>query len=336
MDLNQNILIIGNGFDLDLGLPTKFSDFAQSSFWPQAKKREKKQNLSSHTSRGSFIVLPPLPETILLEHYLDDKRNQDCWFDLEGALLNYSIKNADNKIVDAGQESDDTVKTNVEYFKCLQESLCKYITQVQNDAQINHNSVAGKTLQSIVQNGFFNHIYSFNYTELNIFAGQLGITKNIYYNHIHGAVSDNSIILGVDETELRNGYELLHKSSSKHYRSHDLYNSLSNAKEIVIFGLSFGKIDYSYFDRFFKSLSDGASIENEKKKYITVFTKDDHSRLEILTRLREMNINIQRLYAQSHFQIICTDDGLDSNEFFDFQDRLYKNRFMDFKKRKTQ
>ncbi len=107
---------------------------------------------------------------------------------------------------------------------------------------------------------------------------------------------------------------------------------MSNAKEIVFFGLSFGKIDYSYFDRFFKSLSDGTSLENEKKKYITVFTKDDHSRLEILTRLREMNINIQRLYAQSHFQIICTDDGLDSNEFFDFQDRLYKNRLKTFKK----
>lgn len=336
MDLNQNILIIGNGFDLDLGLPTKFSDFAQSSFWPRAKKREKIPNLPSYTSRGSFIALPPLPETILLEHYLDDIRNQDCWFDLEGALLNYSTVNADKKIVDAGAESDDTVKTNVEYFKRMQDSLCKYITHVQNNAQINHNSVAGKTLQTIMENGFFNHIYSFNYTELNYFAGPLGITKNIYYHHIHGAVSDNSIILGVDETELRNGYELFHKSSSKYYHSHDLYNSLSNAKEIVFFGLSFGKIDYSYFDRFFKSLSDGVSIENEKKKYITIFTKDDHSRLDILTRLREMNINVQRLYAQCHFQIICTDDGLDSNEFFDFQDRLYKNRLMDFKKKKSQ
>ena len=33
--MHKNIFVIGNGFDLDLGLSTKFSDFAKSSFWPK-------------------------------------------------------------------------------------------------------------------------------------------------------------------------------------------------------------------------------------------------------------------------------------------------------------
>jgi hypothetical protein len=88
---------------------------------------------------------------------------------------------------------------------------------------------------------------------------------------------------------------------------------LTNAQEIVIFGLSFGNIDYSYFDRFFRSLSEGDSISENNKKNITIFTKDDNSRLSIIGKLREMNIGIQRLYAQSHFQIICTTDEKDKD-----------------------
>lgn len=36
----NNILILGNGFDLDLGLPTKYSDFANSEYWPKVKKKK--------------------------------------------------------------------------------------------------------------------------------------------------------------------------------------------------------------------------------------------------------------------------------------------------------
>lgn len=33
--MTHNIFVIGNGFDLDLGLKTKYSDFAHSDFWLQ-------------------------------------------------------------------------------------------------------------------------------------------------------------------------------------------------------------------------------------------------------------------------------------------------------------
>ncbi len=312
----DNVFIIGNGFDLDLELPTKYSDFAKSTFWPQAS-----HVVTSYVRTNSSVIrLGTSTSPILLEHYLNRKKNLNTWFDLENELLLYS--QADNK--NYGKESDSFIAKNIEYFTQLQNSLCDYIISVE-DKVTRKDSVAGRVLKSVIDNDYFEQIYSFNYTSLNKIARSLGIYHDIKYTHMHGKVDDRSIILGVDDSKLRPGYELFHKSSSHYYRSHDIYNALTNAGEIVIFGLSFGNIDYSYFDRFFKSLSDGDSINEENKKNITIFTKDDNSRLSIIGKLREMNISIQRLYAQSHFQIICTNDEKDKSLLEDFIKRLHDN-----------
>ncbi len=309
----SNVFIIGNGFDLDLGLPTKYSDFAKSDFWPQASRRT-----TSNINAGSGIVrVGTSANPILLEHYLDRRKNLDTWFDLENELLLYSrIENKGN-----GKESDSFIAKNNEYFVKLQESLCEYIISIQ-DGITQKDCAASRVLKSVMENEYFEQIFSFNYTDLNSIAQKIGIYHNINYIHLHGKVEDKSIILGVDDSELRSGYEQFHKSSSRYYRSHDIYNALTNAQEIVIFGLSFGNIDYSYFDRFFRSLSDGDSIPEENKKNITLFTKDDNSRLGLIGRLREMKIGIQRLYAQSHLQVICTNVEEDKEKIDDFVKRM--------------
>lgn len=312
----RNVFIIGNGFDLDLGLPTKYSDFANSSFWPKASPIAP----SSVSPDSGTIKLGNSTSYIFLEHYLERKRNLNTWFDLENELLLYS--HVDNK--NNGKERDSFIEKNIDYFIKLQNSLCDYIISVE-DKVTRKDNVAGRVLKSVIDNDYFEQIYSFNYTNLNKIARSLGIYHDISYTHIHGKVDDRSIILGVDDSKLRPGYELFHKSSSHYYQSHDIYNALTNAREIVIFGLSFGNIDYSYFDRFFKSLSDGDSINEENKKNITIFTKDDKSRLSIIGKLREMNIGIQRLYAQSHFQIICTNDNRDKSLIEVFVKRLNDN-----------
>ena len=63
-NISNSILIIGNGFDLDLGRNTRYSDFAKSDFWPK--------NLKSQLYR-----------------YLSQKSQIEKWFDLEGELANY-------------------------------------------------------------------------------------------------------------------------------------------------------------------------------------------------------------------------------------------------------
>jgi len=305
-----NVFIIGNGFDLDLGLPTKYSDFAKSEYWPAAAP---KKQIEEDIRYGDVPI-----EALGLDWAIEKAKNKETWFDLERELLVYTKVRELTRYV----ESSEEVKNNVDYFNKLRNKLNDYILDVQNNQKISKDCIASVVLKAVVVNGLFENIFSFNYTNLNSIARQIGLQQNINYIHLHGNVSDRSIILGVDETKLRRGYESLHKSSSRYYRSHDLYNSLNTAKEIVIFGLSFGRIDYSYFDKFFKQISEGKSITEEKKQYITIFTKDDNSRLNIITNMRNMGVSIQRLYAQSHFQIICTADDGEKQELSDFYKRL--------------
>lgn len=298
--MEGHVFVIGNGFDLDLGLKTKYSNFADSDFWIKDDKNQ-------------------------MCKYLNNSKDKETWFDLEGELLNYSKRdNDDNSIYVREMRFPDIVEGNVDYFKKLCGSLNDYIEKVQGEQEISKECVACNVLRAVYENGLFSSVYSFNYTDLNRIAKQIGIYKGIKYTHIHGCVADKSIILGVDETELRKGYECFHKSSSRYYRSHDLYNSLIKAKEIVIFGLSLGSVDYSYFDAFFRRITEGGLIDENKKQFITIFTLNDESRLSLVSNLRNMGINIQRLYAQSHFQIICTGDDGEKKELENFYARLKK------------
>lgn len=331
MDIIENLLIIGNGFDLDLGLPTKFSDFAKSAYWPKVKKKNEPLDFSTHTANGGLNAIPPLYSNTLLEHYLEDKRDKELWFDLEKCLLDYASPNISKEIVDPSQENKSDIQDNIAFYDKVRDTLGQYIADVQNNHSINTDSIAGKTLRAIVNNGLFSHICSFNYTDLTRIANQLGISKQIKYYHMHGCVSDNnkSIILGVHEAELREGYDSFRKTQSEHYKSHNLYTELDKASEIVFFGLSFGEIDYSYFQNFFNGLASSthyAEAEKDKKR-ITIFTKDNDSRQTVLSNLRKMKIDLQRLYAQSIFQIICTADGPQGDAFCDFCNRLNDNGF---------
>lgn len=318
----SNVFVIGNGFDLDLGLKTKYSDFTESEFWPSATKG----NVFANDNGIVKVSYPKLP---MLDIFIRDAKDKKNWFDLEKELLAYAkIERTGEFNYDTRNEGQGIVEQNVAYFNKLLDSLNKYITYVQTDSKINKDCRAKNVLSAIVENGYFENIYSFNYTDLTSLAKRLGITQEFQYNHLHGKVSNGTIILGVDETPLRNGYEIFHKSSSRYYRSHNLYNALTAAEEIVIFGLSFGSIDYSYFDRFFKQISEGESIADDKKKYITIFTGDDQSRLNIISNLRNMGINIQRLYAQSHFQIICNSDDVEEEELSDFYHRLKNPNYL--------
>lgn len=279
----SNILILGNGFDLDLGLKTRYSDFAGSDEW---------RRYSSEESN--------------LFHYLDAKKEIERWFDLESELFNY----ANPKV-----QRSRTLKEDKLYFDQLHEGLKIYLRNQQKKG-INIKSYAAELLKAIVHNDLFHNIYSFNYTDINIFAKQIGIALNSKCTYIHGSLAENSIILGVNDKRLVPNYDFLHKTMSPYYRSHNLFEDLYAANEVIFFGLSFGEIDFTYFEDFFKSQSSSDNVGN-KKKNITIVTYDENSRSDILRKLNNQGINRQRLYAQSNFQMIRTsveDDKVLFNE----------------------
>jgi hypothetical protein len=284
----NNILIIGNGFDLDIGLKTRYSDFATSEEWKECANEESN-----------------------LYKYLETKKNIERWFDLESELYKYANRKSTRSF---------TYEKDKLYFGHLHQSLHKYL-QKQQEGKINEGSTAATLLRAVVANASFRNIYSFNYTDLNIYAKQLGIEIKSNCHYIHGCLSENSIILGVDERPLASKYDFLRKTMSPYYRSHNLFEDLYAADEVIFFGLSFGDIDYTYFNEFFRSQSSG-SLLNGKKKKITIITWDEESRSDILLQLRKMDVDIQKLYGQSNFQLIRTSCNEDKGKFEELCDRL--------------
>lgn len=287
----SNILILGNGFDLDLGLNTRYSDFAGSDEW--RKYSSEKSNLFK---------------------YLDAQKEIERWFDLESELFSYANPKV-NRI--------RTLDADKLFFYQLHEGLKIYLRN-QQKTEINVKSYAAELLKAVVHNDLFHNIYSFNYTDVNIFAKQIGVALNSKCTYIHGNLSDNSIILGVNDKRLVPNYDFLHKTMSPYYRSHNLFEDLYAANEVIYFGLSFGEIDFTYFEDFFKSQSSGDNV-GRKKKNITIITYDENSRSDILRKLNNQGINRQRLYAQSNFQMIRTSVPEDMVLFNELLGRLKKN-----------
>lgn len=284
----SNILVLGNGFDLDLGLKTRYSDFAGSDEWRKYSSKE-----------GNLFK------------YLDVKKEIERWFDLESELFSY----ANPKVYRIRTLDADKL-----FFNKLHEDLNIYLKKEQQK-EINVNSYAAKLLKVVIQNASFKNIYSFNYTDLSIFAGQLGLEIKSKCNYIHGKLSDNSLILGVNENKLHPKYDFLRKTMSPYYRSHNLFEDLYAADEVIFFGLSFGDIDYTYFNEFFRSQSSGGLLKGKKKK-ITIITWDEESRSDILLQLKKMDVDIQKLYGQSNFQLIRTSCNEDKGKFEELCDRL--------------
>lgn len=214
---SNRVLILGNGFDLDLGWNTRFGDFMRSKYWPK----------NNHS--GSIL------------HHLERCRDLTDWFDLEyqiGAYASGTATRGDLK------RSHDI---NREYFQKMVYGFKMYLLEATAEP-IKSNSIAAIALNAILNNLNFTSIYSFNYTSLHKIAEQLGLKSRIVYEHVHGSLQDDNIIVGAPEDmDINEGYKFLYKTFNEHYSSNALIHDLRDAKEVVFFGHSLGPTDYHYF-----------------------------------------------------------------------------------------
>lgn len=140
---NDNIvLIIGNGFNLDLKFESKYSDFAKSEEWKELY--EKYASKSNHYS---------------LIKFLNDRKETDKWFDIEQALFEYAaLKTADIWHHD--------VSNDIQEYHALCRQLEKYFTnKISRYTRDISNTVAGILLNKL-QHVEHKVIYSFNFTSI--------------------------------------------------------------------------------------------------------------------------------------------------------------------------
>ncbi len=288
----DTVLILGNGFDIDLGLETKYTDFIKSPYWKNYMNDSR------------------------LYHYVKHQSEQENWSGLENDLLDYI-----NEVSNVNPSTDD-VKKDKECYWDIHNLLTAYIQEQQAIATLNNESVAANIL-NIVLNYARGHIYSFNYTDLQVLANKLGIHKQVSYEHLHGSINANDIIVGVDEVPFESGYECFRKMYHSSYKSNTLQRDLNLAREIIFFGMSFGRIDYCYFKEFFQKLLSMRNIlAPQRKLHITFFTFNEDSCVAMKSAMEQNGISIQKLHDSVDIDFIKTKDGCSLTYYMDLIDRL--------------
>ncbi len=245
MDNNyKTVLLVGNGFDLNLGLKTSYSHFLSSSDFKA------------------------LAQTNNLCIYLENKLKLQHWIDIENELKTYS------------QSGND--KTFKKEFKELCEALSNYLNKLDYSI-IDQSSVAYKFLHAIanIQDIL---IIDFNYTSSTcILLKEFGwdsskITRQLI--KIHGSIEQNNIIFGVeDKASIKDSHVFLRKAYNKSFHPIQIESSV---RHLYVFGHSLGETDHSYFNNFFSysASTNASSFINTStsiinKRFDIYFYKDD-------------------------------------------------------------
>lgn len=288
----SKVLIIGNGFDLDLGLKTRYIDFWRSDIFEEYR---------NHYSYGGLVS------------FLNSKANDSStWFDIESLLREFVHLDQNHSSIYSHVSENEHSNTKEEFEK-IRESLSSYLEVQVSHQKLNESSAAAQVLRAFVALDSA-IIYTFNYTDLYKIAEKLLITEQFDYKDVHGRSSNKSLILGInDEVDVVNNYEFAYKTFSPYYHSVPLKFDLEEANDVIIFGLAMGDIDYPYFQDFFRKL---CAPENSRKnaKRVTIFTYDEASRMNILRQLRAMNEKrVNYMFGQNQFEFIRT--GVESDKY---------------------
>ncbi len=147
-------IIVGNGFDLSLGLKTSYEHFFKSDNF---------ENLLVHNN-------------CFATHLKSESQAVNNWVDIEKEIPKYSNKFFSSQI---------DVKEDFESFKT---SLMSYLKEAQKE-EINLNSPAFKMLEQELKNGVTDNIYNFNYTNSILRVAEIiGIDVSEKHSYVHGSM----------------------------------------------------------------------------------------------------------------------------------------------------
>jgi len=312
----NNILILGNGFDLAFGYRTSYSDFATigfgqfcsellgTDFWPfngTPKQEFSDGCLYSH-----------------LKQYKESKIQPDGslgWIDLEAELLNYAISRKDK------QNSESLIEYDRVCFEWLRNNLWYFIKRMvprerKSDFKIQPEALA--LFKAIKDNGNFGKIINFNYSDPKYTLERFCSFKDCEIpsiEYIHGKAqgmypNDDNIIVGINETnDVPKDYRFLYKSLQ--VSPHNFTIDLLNAEIIVIYGLAMGVIDNEYFETFFTQTLSQQLTSNKKR--IVFVTKDNRSAQSIKDNIIDMGFKWRKLTEMIEIHFIIMDNLRDNS-----------------------
>lgn len=275
-------LVLGNGYDLDLGLPTKYSDFADS-------KNKEWNNFLNMTG----TIIKQYFRTEFVDH-MQQAREKELWFDIEREICSFAERHR-NLL----PEQISLIRNQ---FENLVENLRLYIARVAVQNYKKDESLAESILRKLNSIQHPVVIYTYNYTDSFKICG-IEKEDNIKMYYVHGSLSYN-MTLGCrvnDRSKENRQLDFMYKPTVD-LQNDILRQNLTSAKEVIIFGHSINDMDYCYFKDFFDAVENGCNI----CKHLTIICKDEKSEKQILRNLNK-NVCVEKMKCHIGFNFIHTD-----------------------------
>lgn len=225
----HTLIILGSGFDLDLGLENSCRDFSKSHYCPTTGN-EKWSDFEG-TLRDEVIKWYAAGKQELAAKTLNE-------------LWQVYVKNISWFFTDKSDK-----------FKCNKNTCAyKFLKRLRPTAKT-----------KVYTFNYTNPYEYIDFPQLKEFTHVHGRHYRDTFNKAPMVISQgHEIILGIDECIPQDGLSnpnihALVKKNHPIYKDTDIISDLSKAKNVIIYGFAMGTIDYDYFEEFFKSIKNGES-----------------------------------------------------------------------------
>ena len=292
----ETVIVLGNGFDLDLGWDTSYKSFYEKhDGWRAFRTNE--------DDLFQFVV----------------EKVPGNWFDFERTLHDYALHRAEKPYL---KDKTNKIGRDIQDYNTFKTQLACFIMEG-SKLPVNKDSHAYRVLKAYVgakknktSDRFFPiKLFSYNYTPLSRVLSDIDPNFKVGYIPVHGTVERNNIIFGFhDDPNIPKEYRSLQKSMDENYKSSAIVTESLQAKTIIFFGLSLGYIDGVYFKNLFEQISNFANPQMINKRIVFI-TLNTATGSDVKNNLLDMGINLQLLYNSNRIDFIYTsDDEKDKTE----------------------
>lgn len=311
MSNRRTLLILGNGFDLDLGLKTSFRDFLNSS---------------SYSSRSCDTATFRL---------IEDKEN---WGDIEGVLRKAVLNSlfCHNTSIDEEINQTWQLLRNgwgiylPQYIDDVQKTIKQWkdssnYDESKTNAPIITSSCAYSIAKRIVD---WSAVFSFNYTNpadllFGIWPNDIHFIHNTFIPHKHSSYPmyqiANFLAIGIDSKRINEQLidrEYLLPIIKLNFMKTSLLNELNQtmieADNIIFFGHSMSITDSDYFNDFFNGMA-ANSITDKRLFFVT---KNQKTIDDIKNNLRTWEVDYDKLFKSKNcIAEVFTDYGPENDGF---------------------
>lgn len=245
----KSIVILGNGFDVALGIPTRYKQFYDRS-----------EDLRKYAQKGNSLC----------QHILSHYKSDSCmWSDLEEGLYKYSLDITQKH----GENNAEQTRIFEIEFNELRSALFEYLESVAG-TQVSMNEQAPVMGLNIEWSKLNPQYFTFNYSintavtasrnnQYDIFNFDDSINEKRFI-YQHGSIFDtqtgknhdpSEIVVGIDSQtqKVEKAHSFLYKEKQHLHNLEKTFDYYKKAQFYIIYGCSMGDSDAVYFRAIFNA-----------------------------------------------------------------------------------